>query len=216
MTIAELIGLVDGLVQDVPFEDDVKLLLVNQVEGLIQHDCFRMDPADVAEYTAQDVSAGTELLLGAPFSEIYVAWMKAMYYRHMGEYNSYENEKAMFDNEWERLCRTVAEARAHGTSKPPEWATGLPTRLLAGRLMIVPVSYDRGTGTVVPSLTFAQIREALTEHACLPVCTVEYGGMTLFLPLAITSPQAMVFTSNWEEDQENTYVHAALVLAANG
>ena len=50
------------------------------------------------------------LLVPPPYDELYVRWMIAQYYWYMGEYEVYQNEKAMFDSAWNRwllyLCRT--------------------------------------------------------------------------------------------------------------
>ena len=56
-----------------------------------------------------------QLVLAERYRDVYLFWMKAMYYWHMGEYETYQNEKAMFDEAWARLELDVCFERHMGT-----------------------------------------------------------------------------------------------------
>ena len=56
-----------------------------------------------------ETPAGT-LALEERYRDVYVCWMVAMYYWHMGEYEEYQNKKAMFDAAWTRFERDVCIA----------------------------------------------------------------------------------------------------------
>lgn len=59
------------------------------------------DPGDEDEEPA-----GT-LALDLRYRDVYVFWMISMYYYHMGEYEEYQNKKAMFEAAWIRFERDV-------------------------------------------------------------------------------------------------------------
>lgn len=223
MTIAELIGIVDELVKDTVYSQNVKLMFVNEVEGRIQHDVFRVDPDEVEVYSISDITNGTTLLLGPPFNQVYVAWMKAMYYWHQAEYNSYENEMAMFNSEFARLCRTVSEARAFGTSLPPVWQVLLPSRYLPGRVVLNEVSYDENEGKWASAQTFEQLTAQITQGywpACKVLGNVMSPEGTLYLPLQRTAEHWLSFgiTQEWHEvgSEQLEYVRAVLWIKDDG
>ncbi len=59
--------------------------------------------------SGDETPAGT-LALEERYRDVYVCWMVAMYYWHMGEYEEYQNKKAMFDAAWTRFERDVCIA----------------------------------------------------------------------------------------------------------
>ena len=79
------------------------------------------------EPTGGDDSGGTDgeepepipgtLALGERYRDVYLYWMISMYYYHMGEYEEYQNKKAMFEAAWIRFERDVCIAldRAGGS-----------------------------------------------------------------------------------------------------
>ncbi len=56
-----------------------------------------------------ETPAGT-LALEERYRDVYVFWMVSMYYYHMGEYEEYQNKKAMFEAVWTRFERDVCTA----------------------------------------------------------------------------------------------------------
>lgn len=190
MKIQELIELADELVVNL-FSTSVKLMLVNEVEGRVQQECFRIPADDVQVYTEQDIEDETALLLGPPWQQVYLSWMKAMYYWHMAEYDSYQNEKAMFDNEWRRLCREVAERQAYGTSDPPGGSLALSRRPLAYQYVLNEITYDGGSYS--SEMSYDELTAALAKHA-LPICRVEDQHEIWYVPLVSVDAGAGVLS----------------------
>lgn len=116
MKASEAIAAADALVPN-PFSDAQKLRWMNQIEYRVRVDAKLEDPADVDPILAEDVST-TDLTLEDRYQEVYISWMKSMYYWHMGEYDVYQNEKAMFEAEWLRFERDLCEALHVGTGGP--------------------------------------------------------------------------------------------------
>lgn len=111
MTVTELVGLADELVPNV-FSDRVKLFELNRLEKRVRVDILEEGADCVVPIEEID---DTELTLDSTYQDVYLCWMKSMYYWHMGEYELYENEKAMFEEAWERFVRDVCYARHQGT-----------------------------------------------------------------------------------------------------
>lgn len=113
MKVSELIALADELAPN-PFSATVKLGLVNELQAKIQMDVFLVEAKDVDMVASAD-AATTELLLPEARNSLYLAWMRAKYYWLMGEYEIYQNEKALFDDEWDALVRDECERCHRGT-----------------------------------------------------------------------------------------------------
>lgn len=73
-------------------------------EGETGGDAGREDGDD--EGDDENEPAGT-LALEERYRDVYVFWLISMYYYHMGEYEEYQNKKAMFDDVWVRFERDV-------------------------------------------------------------------------------------------------------------
>ena len=115
MTGTEAIQIADELVVN-PFSASVKLLLLNQIEAKIQHEVYLLGEEDCIQYDSQSVQ-NSQLLLSAPFNDVYISWLKAMYYWHMAETEDYERERAMFETVYTALKRYVAERVHPGSGK---------------------------------------------------------------------------------------------------
>lgn len=113
MTAGALITLMNELVPNV-FSDDVKMDLINEIEAKIQMQVFLQDAKDV-ELIATADKATAVLCLPDARKSLYVAWMRAKLYWYMGEYDVYQNEKAMFEAEWDELVRDECEREHRGT-----------------------------------------------------------------------------------------------------
>jgi hypothetical protein len=110
MKLTALLTLCDSWVEN-NIPDEAKLFMINQIEGRVQVEGMRLDPSEIVQYAASDLEdEDLELLVPVPYDDLYVRWMIAQYYWYMGEYEVYQNEKAMFDSAWSRwllyLCRT--------------------------------------------------------------------------------------------------------------
>lgn len=113
MTVKDLIDAVDELVEN-PFSTAVKLRLVNELQGKIQMEVFLVDAKDVEAVDIDDIET-EELMLPEARVSLYIAWMRAMLYWYMGEYDVYQNEKAVFDADWNDLVRDECERAHRGT-----------------------------------------------------------------------------------------------------
>ncbi len=120
MKVSELIAMADELVPN-PFSDTVKLHLINEIERRIQLEVRKVDEEDLALVTAATLS--TADLFESDRDAMYLAWMKAMYYWNMGEYDTYENERAMYNALWEEYLRDVCD-RDHQGSCGREYVYG--------------------------------------------------------------------------------------------
>lgn len=116
MKVSELIALADGLAAN-PFDTTVKLFEFNRLEARIRVDVLKEDPDDVEPVTAAD-AATTDLTLADRYHDVYLFWMKSMFYWHMGEHELYQNEKAMFDAAWTRWERDVCNQLHRGSCAP--------------------------------------------------------------------------------------------------
>ena len=113
MTAGELVALADRLAPN-PFDEDIKLGLVNEIEAKIFTELLLTESEDF-EPIAQANMATAELSLPESRRSLYIAWMRTMLYWYMGEYDTYANEKAMFDNEWLLTERELCIREHRGT-----------------------------------------------------------------------------------------------------
>ena len=81
------------------FSDAVMCVWVNEIEGLVQSEILLLSSADTIEYKLPD-DENTELLVPAPHSKIYRAYMAAMIDFQNGEYNKYQNSMELFNSWW--------------------------------------------------------------------------------------------------------------------
>ena len=96
MTIREVIAQVDD-VKPNAFETATKISWLNKLEGTLASEVFLMAPAEVQQlqYTTSDMDA--ELLVGAPYDDIYGLWLEAQIDRTNGEYNKYQNTMQFYN-----------------------------------------------------------------------------------------------------------------------
>ena len=113
MTAGALIAMADELAPNA-FSQSVKVMELNRIENRVRLDVLLQDPDEVEPIRAEELNT-TSLVLGENYRDVYLFWMKATYYFHMGEYDTYQNEKAMFEAAWLRLCRDECEAHHQGT-----------------------------------------------------------------------------------------------------
>ena len=68
------------------------------------------------EQEEEETEPRVNLYLSGPTAEgMYLAWMKTQLYWAMGEYETYENEKAMFEYEWSELAAYICQKRHEGS-----------------------------------------------------------------------------------------------------
>ena len=113
MTAAELIALADELAPNA-LSEGAKLGLVNEIESKIQMQIFLVQAKDIQSIQAEDADT-EELCLPEARRSLYLAWMRSMIYWYQGEYELYENERAMFEAEWTACMRDECDAAHRGT-----------------------------------------------------------------------------------------------------
>ena len=113
MKAAEAISAADELCPN-PFSEEQKLRELNRIECRIRVDILGEDPAEVLPIEQESI-AESSLTLEDRYSDIYICWLKAKYYWLMGEYDIYQNEKAMFEAEWRRWVADVANEQYTGS-----------------------------------------------------------------------------------------------------
>jgi hypothetical protein len=98
MKLTELIAHVDEIKPNA-FDNDTKTRWVNQLEGRIQSEVFLWDVASLCvQYTYPETEEDDpELLVKAPYEEIYEHWLEARIDYANGEYDKYQNSMAMFE-----------------------------------------------------------------------------------------------------------------------
>lgn len=91
MTINEAIKNVDTLLPNV-YSDDDKIRWLSTVDGLIYNNIIKRCHG-APEYSGynSDTPAETELLVGGPYTDIYLHWLESKIYFYNGEYGKYNN-----------------------------------------------------------------------------------------------------------------------------
>lgn len=108
MTLKEAIGFADE-VKPNAFSTTVKVKWLEQCDGHLAAELLRMNPVDLdnLRYSADDLS--TELLFGAPYEDIYPAWLMAQIDLNNGEANRYQNSMQVYNALYGGLARWLAE-----------------------------------------------------------------------------------------------------------
>lgn len=113
MKASEAIEAADQLCAN-PFSQSVKIRELNAIEQRIRIDVLGEYPDDVSPISSQNMN--TEYLtLDDRYGEVYISWLKTRYYWLMGEYDIYQNEKAMFEAEWNRWYADVCNEAHRGS-----------------------------------------------------------------------------------------------------
>lgn len=102
MKISELIAYVRGTNKTSPnsaFPDELFCVWINEIEGMVQSEILLTSPADIITYPLPD-NDDPELLVPAPHSKIYRAYVTAMMQFENGEYSSYNNSMELFNQWW--------------------------------------------------------------------------------------------------------------------
>ena len=104
MTIAEVIAKVDALKPNTyTMEDKVDWLstLDSRVKAKIFDAHVSRDPFFFFEGYDSSTDPETELLVHAPYDEMYLRWLEAQIDYHNGEYDRYNNSIMLFNNAYE-------------------------------------------------------------------------------------------------------------------
>lgn len=90
MTIREVITMADDIKPNA-FGDAAKLAWLNRLEGSLAAEVFLMAPEEVRQFQYAAGEMDAELLVDAPYDDLYVLWLEAQIDRANGEYNKYQN-----------------------------------------------------------------------------------------------------------------------------
>ena len=103
MTITEAINRIDGLKHNTYSQSD-KVDWLSRLDSMVKkHIIDTHEGAEEVNLTGYDDSTdfSTELLVPAPYDEVYLRWMEAQIDYHNGEYNKYNNAILMFNTAYE-------------------------------------------------------------------------------------------------------------------
>lgn len=121
MIISNLIGYVNS-VKPHNFDNSVLIRWLNEVEGRIQTEIYLIDIHEIVQYDWSDSwtsdrkaeELAKELLVPAPYDDIYTTYILAEIDNANGEYNRYANTKAQFDKVFAEYSRYIAQHYAPG------------------------------------------------------------------------------------------------------
>ena len=103
MTIIEAITRVDALKHNTYTQSD-KVQWLSRMDWMVKrHIIDTHEGAEEVAFTGYDDSTdiNTELLVPAPYDEVYLRWMEAQIDYHNGEYGKYNNSIEMFNTAYE-------------------------------------------------------------------------------------------------------------------
>lgn len=101
MKVKELIQFIDEIKPNA-FTNEVKVMWLNEVEGMIQTDILLFAPVEVIRYN-WDKHQETELLVNAPHDKLYRSYLAAMIDFANGEADNYANGHAMFNAQYDEF-----------------------------------------------------------------------------------------------------------------
>ena len=107
----KVIEIVDGLVPNTYSEED-KLRWINELEGMAQRLVIQADEIKQLSYP-DDMD--TELLIPAPFDDVYALFVEAKIHYHNQEYARYNNTALMFEAQYNEYKKDyIRHHRAKG------------------------------------------------------------------------------------------------------
>ena len=98
MKIIEAINRIDSLKHNTYSESD-KVEWLSRLDAMVKNHIIDTHEGDEVTFTGYDdgTDLQTELLVPAPYDEVYLRWMEAQIYYHNGEYDNYNNAIDMFN-----------------------------------------------------------------------------------------------------------------------
>ena len=103
MTITEAINKIDSLKHNTYSQSD-KVDWLSRLDAMVKkHIIDTHEGAEDVSFKGYDdlTELSTELLVPAPYDEMYLRWMEAQIDYHNGEYNKYNNAILMFNADYE-------------------------------------------------------------------------------------------------------------------
>ena len=113
MRIDKLLKIVQTL-KPTPFGNDILLMWVNEVEGMVQTEVLLRSTADLTPYEldGQGEPTAAELVVPYPFDRLYLQYLLAQIDYANGEYTKYQNSMQMFNACYTDYVHHVAETIA--------------------------------------------------------------------------------------------------------
>ena len=102
MKIIEAINRIDSLKHNTYTESD-KVEWLSRLDAMVKKHIIDTHEGDEVTFTGYDdlTDLQTELLIPAPYDEVYLRWMEAQIDYHNGEYEKYNNAMDMFNTAYE-------------------------------------------------------------------------------------------------------------------
>ena len=102
MKIIEAINRIDSLKHNTYTESD-KVEWLSRLDTMVKKHIIDTHEGDEVSFTGYDdiTNLQTELLVPAPYDEVYLRWMEAQIDYHNGEYDKYNNAMEMFNTAYE-------------------------------------------------------------------------------------------------------------------
>lgn len=111
MTPNKAIEIVDSLRPN-PYSEEDKLRWINELDGMVQRLVIQSD--DIKQYSYPE-DMDTELLIQAPFENVYTLFLEAKIDYHNREYGNYNNSAMMFETQFSEYKKAyIREHKAKG------------------------------------------------------------------------------------------------------
>ena len=104
-----------------PLDDDMLLMWLNEIEGLIQVEVLLRAAADVSPYEVNQETGElpqADLLVPYPYDKLYLQYLVAQIDYFNGEYDRYQNTMQMFNTYYTEYVHYVAEVIAPVDGRP--------------------------------------------------------------------------------------------------
>ena len=111
MTPNKAIEIIDGLKPN-SYSDEDKLRWINELDGMVQRLVIQAD--EIKQYSYPE-DLNKELLIPAPFENVYTYYLEAKIDYHNREYGNYNNSTLMFESQFTEYKKWyIRENRAKG------------------------------------------------------------------------------------------------------
>ena len=115
ITIQKVITKVDSIKPNA-YTDEQKVEWISKVEGTIQAEIMDVAESDIVEYD-WNTDSETELIVKAPYYDLYNFYLEAMIDYYNKEFSSYENSMVMFNNAFEEYAKYYQRVKAASVTK---------------------------------------------------------------------------------------------------
>lgn len=103
MTLRAVLAFVDKMKPGNPYDTDMKVQWLNELEGDIQSKLLHTAPQEIIRYTAEDLDE--ELLIPVPYDKVYWMWVAAMIEFANGEYDKYQNTMQLVNDAYDKYAK---------------------------------------------------------------------------------------------------------------